>query len=445
MADDTMNARKGVIGSIFFTIFIDLVGFSIIFPLLPAILQWYLPQSAEGSLIGRIEAYLTSISPASGSGSHDVITLVLFGGAIGSIFSILQFVSSPIWGRLSDRFGRRKVLLVTTSCTCVGYVIWLFSGNIWMFILGRITCGLMAGNISVASAAVADVTSGSKRTKGMAIVGIAFATGFMIGPAIGGVASLIDMSAYIRPGFVLGINPFSGAALVSVALSLINLIWIALRFPETLRPELRKRHTISVNPITNFRMDPGPARKVMLVNFAFLVSFSGMEFTLTFLALERLNFGPRDNIAIFVFGGMVMTLVQSVFTHRRSERMSEKTMACIGIAFGLAGMATLAVANGKLLFFSGLFLKASGIALIAPTLSSLVSLYTPPSRQGSVMGSFRAAGSLARAIGPVCAALLYWAIGSRLTYLAGAFVLLGPLYMSYRLPKPDKKPTPMQF
>jgi len=445
MAEDSKSVRRGVIGSIFFTIFIDLVGFSIIFPLLPAILQWYLPQSAEGSLIGRIEAFLTNISPASGSGSHGVITLVLFGGAIGSIFSILQFISSPIWGRLSDRFGRRRILLITTSCTCMGYVIWMFSGNIWMFILGRVATGLMAGNISVASAAVADITSNSKRTKGMAIVGIAFATGFMIGPAIGGVASMIDMSRFIVPGAIVGINPFSGAALVSIILSLINLVWIALRFPETLRPELRARHAISANPMANVRMDPGPARQVMLVNFAFLVSFSGMEFTLTFLALERLNFGPTDNIAIFVFGGMVMTLVQGVFTHRRSERMSEKTMACIGIAFGLAGMATLAMANGKVLFFSGLFLKASGIALIAPTLSSLISLYTSPNRQGSVMGSFRAAGSLARAIGPVFAALLYWAIGSRLTYLAGAVVLMGPLYMCYRLPKPDKTAKPLQF
>jgi len=441
MAGDKETGQKGTLSAVFLTILIDLIGFSIIFPLLPAILQWYLPRGAEGSLLGRIESLLASISPASTGGSHEVITLVLFGGIIGSVFSILQFISSPIWGRLSDRFGRRRILLITTICTCGGYVIWFFSGNLWLFILSRFTCGMMAGNISVASAAVADVTSGKNRTKGMAMVGIAFAMGFMVGPAIGGAASLIDITKLYPAIATIGINPFSGAALVSICLSLINLTWIYFRFPETLRPELRAHHAISANPLSNLRMKHGPARDVTLVNFSFLLAFSGMEFSLTFLALERLNFGPKENIGIFVFAGVVMTLVQGLFTHRKSNKLSETKMACLGIALSISGVCTLAMSYNVGLFFFGLFLKSSGIALLAPTLASLVSLYSDPNNQGASMGSFRASGSLARAVGPVVAAILYWAIGSRLTYLAGAIILLGPLYLSYRLPSPDKAHT----
>jgi MFS family permease len=453
MADAGVNNGKsgaakaggglGPVGAIFLTIFIDLVGFSIIFPLMPAMLQWYLPREGASSLIGRAEAWLTSVSPAAGSGSHGVLAIVLFGGAIGSIFSLLQFVSSPIWGRLSDRFGRRNILLITTSCTCLGYVIWFFSGSFWAYVLSRVMCGLMAGNISVATAAMADATNTSNRTRGMAIVGVSFALGFMIGPAIGGIASMLDLTTYWPGGVRFGLNPFSGAALVSVALALINFCWVFFRFPETLKPENRTRHTISANPFTNLHLGAGSVRRVILVDFSFIVIFSGMEFTVTFLALERLGFGPEKNIAIFVFSGIVMTLVQALFTQRRGAlaRFGERRFVCLGIIFGLGGMLTLALSYSIPVFFAGLLLKACGISLEAPTLTSLVSLYSPPTRQGAVMGTFRAMGSLARAIGPVIAAALYWAVGSRITYAVASLFLVIPFYLAWHLPDPDRGDT----
>lgn len=436
MGNDSQKSENGILGAIFFTIFIDLIGFSIIFPLLPSILQWYLPQGSEASLLGRMEALLQSISPA-GDGNQ-VLTLVLFGGFIGSLFSVLQFLSSPVWGRLSDRLGRRKILLITTSLTCLAYVIWFFSANLWLFILGRMTCGLMAGNISVASAAVADVTNKNARTKGMAVIGIAFATGFMIGPAIGGVASMLDLTRFFPQLVPYGLNPFSGAALVSILLSLANLLWIAFYFRETLDVKLRKKQPLSINPLANLHLEKGPARDVTFVNFAFLTAFSGIEFTLTFLALERLGFGPRENISIFVFAGVVMSLAQGALTHRQSRRYKEKAIACTGIILGLVGMLILAFAYNIPLFFFGLFLKAIGMALFAPTLTSLLSLYTPPDRQGAAMGSFRAFGSLARAFGPMFAAILYWFSGSQITYALCSLMLIIPLYLAMKLPQPDK-------
>jgi MFS family permease len=436
--DSGKAEAQAPIGAIFLTIFIDLVGFSIIFPLMPAILQWYLPREGAGSLVGRMEGWLTSVSPAAMGASGSVLAIVLFGGALGSIFSILQFVSSPVWGRLSDRFGRRRILLITTSCTCIGYVIWVFSGNFWLFVLCRFTCGMMAGNISVATAAMADATSRSKRTGGMAILGVAFALGFMIGPAIGGLASLIRIDSYFPWTTFFGINPFSGAALVSVTLALVNFFWVLFFFPETLKKENRRIHAISMNPLSNLMVDKGPVRRVIFVDFSFITIFSGIEFTVTFLALERLNFGPAQNIAIFIFSGVIITVVQFFFTHKNVARMKQGNLVCLGVFLGLSSAVTLAFASTVTSFFIGLFLKACGVAMLAPTITSLVSLYSPPTKQGAVMGTFRATGSLGRAIGPVIASVFYWAFGSCRTYLLASMLLLLPLYLASRLPEPEK-------
>jgi len=432
----TGGAKGGrALGAVLFTIFIDLIGFSIIFPLMPAILRTYIPVGAQGdTLIGRIEAFMQSISPAASTG-HDAVALVIFGGVIGSVFSLLQFVSSPVWGRLSDRFGRRRVLLVTTLATSVGYLVWAFSGNFWVFIASRVICGLMAGNISVATAAVADATSTSGRTRGMALLGVAFSLGFMVGPAIGGAASLI----HLEGGWSLGIfsfNPFSGCALVSVSLCLLNFLWVYFFFPETLSSENRSIHKVSFNPLGNLHVEGAMVRRVIAVNFAFLLMASGMEFTLTFLALERLDFGPTQNIAIFLFGGLVMTLMQGVFAQRRviAAFPGEKTIACLGICCSICGMAILGLAQSRTVFFTGLFFKASGMAMVAPTVTSLVSKLTPPDKQGAVMGSFRAMGSLARAMGPVLVAVLYWSAGSMPTYIVSSLILIVPLVMAARLP-----------
>ena len=426
------KGRKAL-GAVLFTIFIDLVGFSILFPLMPAILRFYIPQAGPNSLIGRFEIFLRSLSPAA-AGGHDAVSLVIFGGAIGSIFSVLQFLSSPVWGRLSDRFGRRRILLVTTVSTCIGYLIWAFSGNFWVYIASRVVCGLMAGNISVATAAVADTTGTSSRTRGMAFLGMSFAIGFMVGPALGGLASGIHLGDGGTGFFAL--NPFSGCALLSAVLAFVNFLWVLFFFPETLARENRSTHRVSFNPIGNLHVANPLVRRIIAVDFTFLLLASGMEFSLTFLAMERLGFGPQQNIAIFLFGGLTMIFSQGLFLRKRisGTMTGEKRYACAGIACSLCGMAVLGLAGNVYVFFAGLFLKAVGMSLEAPTVSSLVSRLTPPDRQGAAMGTFRAMGSLARAFGPVFVGILYWSIGSRSTYLIASIVLAVPLVMAARLP-----------
>jgi MFS family permease len=278
------SQRGASLGAVFLTVFIDLVGFSIIFPLFPAMLQWYLPQEGGSGPLSSLVELAARIAAHAHEGPQGFLAMVLFGGVLGSLYSMLQFVAAPVWGRLSDRHGRRPILLLTIAGTGLSYLLWAFSGSLLMLVVSRLLGGAMAGNLSVATAAIADVTGRSERSRGMALIGVAFGLGFIVGPAIGGFASLLDLSRSF-PGLAdYGVNPFSFPALVAALLAGANLLWVALRVHETLPPERRSAPPASgLNPLARIRMGgDGPVRRVLLVYFVFLLVFSGMEFTLTF-------------------------------------------------------------------------------------------------------------------------------------------------------------------
>ena len=234
-SDLNNNSRRSILGVVFLTLFIDLVGFSIIFPLFPAMLDYYLPPEEEGSFLAFIVDWLGKSSRSDGSfGDSTFLAHVLFGGFLGSLYSLLQFVFAPFWGRLSDRYGRKPILFLTILGNMLGYLMWAFSGSFWLLIASRILSGTSSGNLSVATAAVADITVAEKRSRGMALVGVAFGLGFLVGPAIGGFSSLIDLGTYFPDLVRYGINPFSVPAFIAFSLSLLNLLWVALKFNETL-------------------------------------------------------------------------------------------------------------------------------------------------------------------------------------------------------------------
>ncbi|MFQ3223904.1 MAG: MFS family permease [Lentimonas sp.] len=433
---------KRTLGIIFLTLFIDLVGFSIIFPLFPAMLDYYLPNGAgDGSLLGQLIAPLSAWAERSGSGDPRFMTAVLFGGILGSLYSILQFICAPLWGAYSDRVGRRKVLLITIAGLALSYAAWFFAASFWMLVLARVLGGAMGGNLSVATAAVADSTTREKRSSGLAIIGIAFGLGFIVGPGIGGLFSKINLVEMFPALEQYGVNPFSVPALVSFALALINLVWVARSFKETLPPEKRGKANPERKGIPVFRLfnSSSPATlRTNLVYLIYMLAFSGMEFTLTFLAVERFQFSPAQNGGMFVFIGFVLILVQGGIVRRLAGPVGEKRLAVAGIACGIAAFLVLAVALNLGLFFGALALMAFSIGLTSPTLSALVSLYTKEAEQGAALGVFRSAGSLARAIGPLVAALVYFAYGSKSAYLFGAVIVVAPLILALKLPKPVK-------
>ena len=409
-----------------FTVLIDLMGFSIIFPLYPAMLRYYL--GAGGSSLQQLAAWLhPGGSPAA------LPTAVLFGGLLGSLYALLTFLSAPLLGRLSDRLGRRPVLLWTTLGHLTGYLLWTFAQSFALLIVSRVIGGLMSGNLAVASAAVADVSSREERTRGMALLGVAFGAGFLLGPVLGGVASLYDLSA-IPALASLGMHPFSLPALCAALLSLANLLRLLWRFPETLP---------SGRPADAPARPLGPVRRRAMrlawhLNFLFTLGLSGTEFTLTFLAAERLGYGPAQNTWLFLFLGVVLMLGQGFLARRLARWLGEVPVVKLGLLVGVSGPALLALGHTPLGFYVGLALLALGGSLLQPALSSLASLYGGAGAQGRTLGGYRAAGSLARVAGPLLAALGYFWLGSRTAYLGLAALLLAPLLVGLRLPRPER-------
>jgi MFS family permease len=300
----------------------------------------------------------------------------------------------------------------------------------------------MGGSISTASAVVADVTEDSNRSKGMAIVGIAFALGFILGPAIGGIFSQVNLMNYLPQWTHFGVNPFSLPALIAGIFSLYNVINIARNFKETLPEEKRGKGEItrSANPLKLFK--PLPQRETNITNFAyflFIFAFSGMEFTLTFLAVERMSYSPLENGYMFVFIGLIIALVQGGYVRRKAHLIGEGKMAFQGLTLLIPGLLLIGFAKGSLLLYTGLFFLAMGSAMSIPTLTSLVSLYTPKDLQGKSLGIFRSLGSLGRVIGPLTASVIYWKYGATYPYVIGAIFLIIPIIMVKMLPEPARQ------
>jgi ferrochelatase len=432
---------KKTLKIVFLTLFLDLIGFSIIFPLFPEILKHYSTQDPENFFFKSIMGLVSSWTSLSGKTQLGMEDYVLFGGILGALYSFLQFLAAPFWGTLSDRIGRRPVLLFSVAGLALSYLLWFFSGSFTLLVLARLVGGLMGGNISTATAVVADITPQASRSKGMAIIGIAFALGFILGPALGGISSLFDLRIYFPQLVSYGLNPFSAPALLAFCLSVFNFFLILRKFKETLPPEKRGQASTdrSINPFTLFRPLPYPG--VHLTNighFLFLTAFSGMEFTLTFLALERLQYRSLENAYMFIFIGFIIAFVQGGVVRRKAHQVGEKKMALMGLFCLIPGLLLIGFAFHSAVLYLGLFFLALGSAMAIPCLTSLISLYSPPEYQGKSIGIFRSLGALARVIGPLTAALLYWRLGSQWAYLLGTGFLLLPILLISRLPAPSK-------
>ncbi|MFP6633953.1 MAG: MFS transporter [Planctomycetota bacterium] len=434
-----MNAerKKSPIGVLFLTVFVDLVGFSIIFPLFPDMLEHY---AGADSFFGGLIANLAELSGEQGE-KRDFYTTILFGGILGSLYSILQFLFAPMWGRLSDRIGRRPVLLMTIGGLCVSYLVWIFSSSFLLLIFSRVLGGAMGGNISVATAAMADSTDEKNRAKGMGMIGMAFGLGFILGPAIG--ALLSNPSLNIQSWGLPGLNPFSTAAAGAFLLSLWNLSWVMRSFKESLPEEERgKAHRAGrpISPLKLFRgFDIPGVTRTNMVYFLFLVAFAGMEFTLTFLAKDRLKYTSHDMMWIFIFVGLIIALVQGGVVRRMAPKLGEKKVTLYGLILLVPGLLITGIAQTEGVFYLGLAFLAVGSALATPCLTALTSLYTPADRQGEVLGTFRSLGALSRAVGPIIACAAYWKLGSQYPYYGAAALLVIPILMALGLPPAPKR------
>ncbi|MEZ5976221.1 MAG: MFS transporter [Planctomycetota bacterium] len=429
---------RAVFGLGFLTVFLDMVGFSILFPLFPEMLRYYIGQEGPDGLVGSFAQMLGRWVGAEDP-LRSVAVHAFFGGALGSIYSLCQFLMAPVWGSLSDRYGRRRILLFTLAGTALSYCFWFFAHSFLLLVVARLIGGIMAGNISIVSAAVSDVTTAEKRAHGMGLIGAGIGLGFVFGPALGGLSAGWNLTASFPEFARFGLHPFSGAALLSFVLATWNLIWAMMRFPETLHPDDKKASEgRTLRPWAALaRIDRPGVRRANLAYFSYFLIFGAMEFTLTFLASERLDYGPKQNMWMFVFVGLMIALIQGGFVRRLAPRIGEVRLAFTGMVATLPGLILVGLTQSSGMLYGGLFFLAVGSAMVMPCLSALVSRYAPPSEQGLALGVFRSLGSLSRAIGPMIGGLLFYAVKPWAPYLFGAAALIWPILLTKGLPKPD--------
>jgi MFS family permease len=437
---DATNAKRPLsLGVIFLTLYIDLIGFSIIFPLGPDLIPYYLRMDGHAGLLGWLLGQTDAVAHALGK-THD-FSAVLFGGVLSSFFSILQFVFAPFWGALSDRRGRRRVLLMTIPGTAIGYLIWFCSGSFWLFLLSRVVSGAFSGNLSVATAAVADVTTRQERSRAMGVVGAAFGLGLVTGPMIGALTVHFNLLNHHPSLARFGINPFSVPALISFALCLLNFVWIFRRFGETLTPTMRAeaREPRLRNPLQAiFTLENAAVRRANLVAFVYSVAFVAMETSLTFLAADRFHYTARQNGYLLGFLGTCSIITQGYIVRKLLKNTEELRVLSTGLVSSAIGLLAIGLAAQPWMLYAGLVLLAVGSGLVNPSTTGLISLYSDPKEQGRMLGIFRSLGSLARAVTPMVAGAVPFIFNYSVLYSTAAVLALGAFGLSTTLPAPKK-------
>jgi DHA1 family tetracycline resistance protein-like MFS transporter len=367
---------------LFFVCVIDILGFGILIPLVPYMADRF------------------GVTPA-------LITPIL------GIYSLCQLVAAPLWGRLSDRYGRRPILMSSLAGACVSYLLLGFAHNVEGLVVARALAGVMAGNIAAAFAYASDISTPADRAKSMGMVGAAIGIGFMLGPAIGGLLAGDDIQSanFLRP------------AAVSAALSLfaIALVFFVLR--ESHAPERRTQAGAArrAGPLTLLLARPA-LRSIAAASFLFTCSQAIFESIFAIWALRKFGFGPRTVglvlfslaiVAVGVQGGLVRVLV---------PLFGEMRLAVCGVTLYVAGLLIVAIAAGLTLTFVGLACCGIGGGAFIPCASALASKQAYSRERGAVMGTYQAGASLARALVPLVSGAIYVGLGPSAPFLAGAAV-----------------------
>ncbi|MDX2127747.1 MAG: MFS transporter [Chloroherpetonaceae bacterium] len=384
--------KKSPLLILFFTVLIDLIGFGLVLPLLP------------------------NYAREMGASSFEI-------GLIASAYSFMQFFFAPAWGSLSDRIGRRPVILISVATSAFSYFFFSQANTILLLLLSRILAGIGSANVGVTQAYITDISDSSTRSKSLGILGAAFGLGFVLGPPIGGL-----------------IKTYYGGAAVGYSAALITLLDFGLAYfllPESLT---EKRNTeISFNPFHGEKlaaMFRFPAvNRLYLTSFCFVFAFVNMQITIPLLWKEKYSFSDADIGFLFSMIAVVSVVVQGGLIGKLVRIFGERKLLPIGLALMLLGIGFLPfVPASKFLSYGSLTLiiLALGNGLCNPINTSLVSLYTPKDAQGEILGVLQSVGSLGRVIAPFTGSLLY-GIDLHAPYLTGSLSLFIGLIVSFSL------------
>lgn len=381
---------------IFMTVFIDLMGFGLVIPILPTYAQQL---HASDFMVGLLIAS----------------------------YSIMQFLFTPFWGRLSDRIGRRPVLLISLAASFAGYLIWGFSTSlIWLF-ASRIVAGFGNANIAVAQAYIADITTKENRARGMGMVGAAFGLGFVLGPAL---------------GCLLVQNGLGFVGFVAAGFSLVDLI---LTF--FLLPEPKERGTFGndrfglgidfyIKNVTSAKL-----RVSFLIFFVSTFAFANMEATLVLLTSKLYNWGPKENGLLFVYIGILIVIVQGGMIRQLTKKYSEKKLITVGSFLVAAGLFLTPVTNSWMILALAMTLLSIGSGINNPCNQSIISKLAPEETVGGVLGLGQSVSTLGRIFGPIVGCALFEKLGYLSPYIAGGLCMIIVVALSFSLPETEPGPS----
>lgn len=381
------SAQKKSLAIIFFTVFLDLVGFGIIIPLIPYLARQF---SASPVEIGFLMAS----------------------------FSFMQFLFSPLWGKLSDRFGRRPIILMSLVGAIGSYTLFAWSSTLAMLFVARSLAGFFAANISAAQAYIADITPKDKRSVGMGLIGAAFGLGFIMGPAIAGLTGPIGEALGSEPPF--GIQ-FS--ALVAAGLNALNLVLAFFMLPETLdRSKVREEKKMGRLESFTFVFKQPLLRSLFGVFFLISLSMALMEVMVFPFVQDRFDWDYKIASISFAYVGVVMVLTQGYFIRKWIPKFGEKktlffgliamTISFVGVGFSFS-IAVLALA---------MTLLAVGNGCVRPPVVGLASVLTDDEEQGYVLGVMNSMGAIGRIFGPPLGGWFYQEVSQGAPFFASGFL-----------------------
>lgn len=372
--------RAPGLGPILLTVFLDLLGFGLVIPLL-------------GFYAERFDATPAQVT------------------ALMASYSMAQFLAAPSWGALSDRVGRRPVLLVTVALGTLCLVGFAQATSLWQLFVFRTLHGLAAANIGTAQAYVADVTTGPDRAKGMGLVGAAFGVGFSVGPWVGGELSAVDLAAPIW---------------LAAAFGLLNLVWMVTSLPESRAGGGVAGLARSRDPRALFRALGHPVvGHAIALAFLGTFAFAMVESTFQLVAEHVWDYDAPRVGRLFGIIGVVGIVVQGGLLRRLVPRFGEALLLRWGYALNAMGVAWLASAAPGWSVAGGAALMAVGTSLIGPNLNALLSRATSADEQGWVLGTSQSFASLARALAPLLGGWSFTALGPRGPMAVGALLLIG--------------------
>lgn len=377
------------LGIVFTTVVIDLIGFGIVIPILPL---WAEDLGASGTVVGMLTA----------------------------VYSLMQFIFAPVLGRLSDTYGRRPVILMSLLGSAISYVVIGLAGSVAMLFVARILSGISGASYSTAQAYVADITTKETRARGMGLIGAAFGIGFIIGPGLGGLLSIIDHRV-----------PFFVAA--AIALANLLIAWRRLPEPERVRGATTPRRVLLARSLRDRAIAP-----MVFITFLGTFAFAGMETTFSLFGRHRFDFGLMEAGLVFAFIGIAAALVQGKAIGRLVDRYGERRVMMSGLVLTGLALGLLAVTTRLwMLFPVSAMLAASGL-VFAPV-TAIVSKASPDSDQGGVLGVLGSASGLARVAGPLAAGALFdWAVPAPYVVGAGLFALCAVIaLMTWPSREPD--------